>query len=385
MFDNIVVYRNNQTSTLIDKGVLAEALLFYDRVHLLLNRGTLSALWNQLGAEGVDRLIDRPEVRISFLRQNFCTVGNGPPGLRVYGYGIVQAGGTTKRSKLSKQEELEQILERSLGRSKVTRRRIARLMSATSFPRIEDDMPPDQLTRGAAADLDDEAFVKTAVGATLQLLVPNYSLRPNWDFRILKFKDGSFTVDTNLDFIAINAEYHKAVPPEHSSITSDYLLNFIYDSHVGTYLASRYSAEFVHDPMCSSIMKLKYLNLFRRRERSIEEIDLFQDLHLEGRSLSEVLNSDERTFDEFFKLLDQAGKFKSWLRDVNPDKNLLKEYFEAVTRQTWIDKLPTRSMRWVVTTGLAAAVEAFYPTGTALAAAQGISLADATVLELLPV
>ena len=38
-------------------------------------------------------------------------------------------------------------------------------------------------------------------------------------------------------------------------------------------------------------------------------------------------------------------------------------------------------MRWVITTGLAAAVEALYPTGAAMAAAQGLSLADATVLD----
>ena len=133
--------------------------------------------------------------------------------------------------------------------------------------------------------------------------------------------------------------------------------------------------------MCSSIMKLKYLSMFRRREKSIEEIDLFQDLHLEGRNLSEVLNRDERTFDEFFQLLDKAGRFKAWLRGVNPDEKLMREYFEAVTRQTWIDKLPTRGVRWIITTGLAAAVEAFYPTGSAMAAAQGLSLADATVLD----
>ena len=44
MFDNIVVYRNSNSGQLIDLGMLAEALLFYDRVHLLLNRGTLSSL-----------------------------------------------------------------------------------------------------------------------------------------------------------------------------------------------------------------------------------------------------------------------------------------------------------------------------------------------------
>ena len=64
-----------------------------------------------------------------------------------------------------------------------------------------------------------------------------------------------------------------------------------------------------------------------------------------------------------------------------PRSKLVTEYFDAVSRETWFDKLPTKGMRWVITTGLAAAVEAFYPTGLAMIAAQGLSLADATVLD----
>jgi hypothetical protein len=129
-------------------------------------------------------------------------------------------------------------------------------------------------------------------------------------------------------------------------------------------------------------MKIKYLNLMRRRERSIEEIDLFQDLHLrDANNIRGVVNSKEHSFDEFLKLLDSAEKFKGWLRANNPDENLLREYFKAVTRETWIDKLPSKGFRWVITTGLAAAVENFYPTGAAIMASQGLSLLDATLLD----
>jgi hypothetical protein len=380
MFDNIVIFRNAQTGPPIDTGMLAEALLFYGNVHLLLNRGTLASLLQDLGADGVDRLIERPEVRFSYLAQNFGTLGNTVGGLRSHTFRIFEIGGMTKK-RLSKSEELEQIVERALGASVATRRRIKRLVSSMSFPRVEDDMPANQLTGSASNDLDDDAFVQEAIRQSLSSLLPNYTLPRNWHFRILKLNDGSFAVDTNLNFQALNSEYHKNTPPEHSSITPDYLVNFIYDSHVGTYLSSRYAAEFVHDPLCSSIMKLKYVNIFRRRERSINEIDLFQNLHLDAHNISSALNSKERTFEEFLKLLDQADKFKKWLRETNPDENLVKEYFRAVTRQTWVDKLPTKGMRWVITTGLAAAVETFYPTGGAIMAAQGLSLVDATVLD----
>jgi len=242
-------------------------------------------------------------------------------------------------------------------------------------------MSPDQLTQGARDDLDDNNFVHEAIRSAITILVPTYKLPPGWHFRVFKLSDGSFAVDTNLDMAAINVEHHKTTPPEHSSITADYLAAFIFDAYVGTYLASRYSAEFVHDPLCSSIMKLKYVHLLRRRDRSLNEIDLFHDLHLGGRNIAGTIDAGERSFAEFLKVLDQASKFKAWLGTTNPDKNLITEYFEATTRETWIDRLPTKGMRWLLTTGLAAAVETLYPTGAAIAAAQGLSLADATVLD----
>jgi hypothetical protein len=366
---------------LIDLGMLAEALLFYDKVHLLLNRGTLTSLLLELGADGVDRLLDRPELRVSYLKQNFGTLSGSSGGLQSLNFGIFEVGGLRGKKRHSNRDDVEQVVERSLGSSTATRKRLHKLVSSLSFPRVEDDMRPDQLTQGARDDLDDERFVYDAVRSALAALVPKYPLPQGWHFRVFKLNDGSFAIDTNLDLQAINAVYHKTTPPEHSSVTNSYLINFIYDSYIGTYLASRYSAEFVHDPICSSIMKLKYVHFLRRRERSITEIDLFQDLHLNGRNISGAINAKERSFEDFLKLLDQATKFKTWLRAKNPDQSLLKEYFDVAMRETWIDKLPTKGIRWVITTGLAAAVEALYPTGAAMAAAQGLSLADATVLD----
>ena len=59
----------------------------------------------------------------------------------------------------------------------------------------------------------------------------------------------------------------------------------------------------------------------------------------------------------------------------------MREYFKSVTAGSWIDRLGTKASRWIITTGLATAVETLYPTGLAMAAAQGASLFDATLLD----
>jgi hypothetical protein len=191
-----------------------------------------------------------------------------------------------------------------------------------------------------------------------------------------------FTIETNFDFGRLNEEYHKTIPPSHSSLSPEYLINHLLEARGTILMGSKYLGELVIDPATAAIVKLKCAELMRKRDAQVRELDLFQELHLpEAKKLCECLNSGERSFADFLKLLERSSKFKAWLGTRNPDQGLLQEYFRAVTSDSWIGRLGTKTSRWVVTTGLAAAVEVLYPTGTAMAAAQGISLFDATLLE----
>jgi hypothetical protein len=380
MFDNITILKTANKDSLIDVGLIAESMLFYDHVHLLFAGGNLGSLLKDIGAENFDQLLARPEIRASFWNENFGTISNANGGLRTHNFGVFEIG--AKKGKFKPEEVIERTIERSIGKSFATRKRVKSVVSRLSFPRIGDTIPVDQFVEGARLDLTNPSFLQNAIEIALRDSLPSIQIPKRWHFEVMRLSDGSFAVDTDLDFAAINIEHHKLVPPEHSSITPERLLTFIFDAHAGSFFASRYMSELVQDPLCASIMKLKYVGLLQKREAAVQEIDLFQDLHLRGaRTVREVINSGERTLPEFFELLDSARKFKEWLRDKNPDERLLNEYFDAVTRDTWLDKLPTKGARWIITTGLAAAVEAFYPTGAAMIAAQGISLADATLLD----
>jgi hypothetical protein len=79
-------------------------------------------------------------------------------------------------------------------------------------------------------------------------------------------------------------------------------------------------------------------------------------------------------------VLDKAQRFKEWLASRNPDQRLLHEYYAETTRQSWLEKLPTKVSRWTIATGLGAAVDAIHPIG-ATALGLGISLFDAMLLD----
>jgi hypothetical protein len=141
-------------------------------------------------------------------------------------------------------------------------------------------------------------------------------------------------------------------------------------------------SEIITNPIQSSIVRLKFAQMLARRDQSVKEIDLFQEINLSNaRSISEAINSGERTFSEFLQFLKGADRFKHWLKTVNPDANLLTEYLKASTSETWINRLAPKSVRFVVATGLGLASEALFPSGIGATVGVGVGAIDSLLLD----
>ncbi len=61
MFEKIVLRRSDKGLAL-SAGELAEALLFYQNVHIILDYGSLSGLISQIGMPAIVSLVSRPNV-----------------------------------------------------------------------------------------------------------------------------------------------------------------------------------------------------------------------------------------------------------------------------------------------------------------------------------
>lgn len=61
MFDHIVL-RRAESGDVISFGQIAEALLYYQHVHLVVDRDTFRNLIRTIGIQGVLKLLQRPEV-----------------------------------------------------------------------------------------------------------------------------------------------------------------------------------------------------------------------------------------------------------------------------------------------------------------------------------
>jgi hypothetical protein len=89
MFEFAVLRRTGNGEEQIDIGLLAETLFFYERVHLLLDGGTLDYLVKTIGPDLLIDVLHREGVSAAYLRETLGTVTHNNHGIKSYNFAQV--------------------------------------------------------------------------------------------------------------------------------------------------------------------------------------------------------------------------------------------------------------------------------------------------------
>ena len=260
MFD-FVVFRRTDLD-FIDAGLLAETLLFYQKVHIVLDQGSLQELTKIIGLEQLVDLLDRPNITASFQRNMTAVIQTS--GLILYNYTIFSATPpTAKRKQMTDRSYVQYLVERQTGNTKVARRLSVKLCDKLAFsPLPESGNGIDDILGAAAGDIRDEIYIRDAIVRAMSITAPEIELPANWRFSVQfvgSHQGGQpqFAVDTNLNFDALNEKFHQRVPPSFASLSPAYLLTFICSARDAQYISSKHMSELIIDPVTSEIMRCR--------------------------------------------------------------------------------------------------------------------------------
>jgi hypothetical protein len=384
MFEAICIRRKqNYLSPIfdepIDVGFLAEALLFYQKVYLIADQGMLKALI----------LKSQPDVLLSFLESGFLEIFYLENNTGVY----TEDSGTPYERHLPTlfsipdyawQKHAPKLFSEAIGCSVKGGRRYSKQFSKYVKPLSFDD----SVRFETLEDISNGNYIRDAVAHFLKYQAPEYQLPNPLIFNIDRVEIANysdrFAVETNIDFGKANKSYHKHISPKHSSLSVAYLLSNLIEARGNWHFSSRFSSEVATDPVSSVIFSLKFNDLLAARKNSEEQISAFQDFIFDdARSISEVINSGERDFNDLWKLISEAAKFKHWLKDQQPNKQLVKEYFREVTKASWVDRLPSKSMRWTIFNAAGLAIDALGAGGIGKVLGLAVSAGDQFLLDKL--
>src|SRR5712692_1350637 len=209
MFESICIKRQNDfTGTPIDLGFLAEALLFYQNVHIVADRDIFTFLLRTCGIDVLLELLESRALTMTYLE-------NGT-GIRTYEQGTPRERHdfiVFESPVSSFQNVAPQTLQELTGKSGKGRRlaqRFAPLIKPVRFTQ--------SLSEESALDLKDGHYLRSAISALLSYFVPEY--QPPQPFTFDVIQEGPFVrLVTNIDFSAVNNYYHLRVSPTINSIT----------------------------------------------------------------------------------------------------------------------------------------------------------------------
>lgn len=377
MFEKIVIRRSNKSSG-IDVGIIAECLLFYRKSHILLDHGSLISLIDQLNIHGLIDLLERPEVESSYSQKHFGTQYENPGGLFDF---VVFERAAGPQKTLSAKQDLEISLERKLGKSKLTKQYFNMIDRHISYVNHNTgEISTSQIKNDAISDLKDARFVQEAAALALREFIPDWSPPAGWFVRVEEIGNRRALL-TNLDFKLINSLPGKTIEGD---INVSHVIDLIWQGHATMYFASKYMSEIIDSDAATKIVRAKIKNLISRRDQSMKDINLFQEVAINnGKNIRETINSGNRSFQEFLTLLDKAGKFKEMIDTSKPDSSLLQAYVNEASKKNWIETLPVKVLRFVTATGLSE-IAGLLTTGTpgvGSAAGMAIGAADAFLLD----
>ncbi len=353
MFEHIVL-RRTETGLSITPGQIAEALLYYQRVHVFVDRLILFDLIKKLGPDGTISLLRRPELSAVYCEEMLGTRTESVGVTQYHSYVAIQLMGHEKDAGILKSphDRLQYELNRQGLVGKDTKRFTREFLDRVPVRKYSGDhYVKGGIIRAAEPDLSDTEYVKRAIRAAATATAGGYDPGETLEVELIK-TDRGVVVFTDLDLDSINQKRAKAVPPV-EALTIANLLTSMLDARADLTLASFYGGDFATSDITSGIIQARFAEFLRRSKLNVDSRRQFTEVVLpDSPRLAEVIDSGERSFDEFLNLLDKAQRFKDWLGTVNPDENLLRTYLRDVSSKGWIERLPAKSLRYLLTTGL---------------------------------
>ncbi len=369
MFESICIHLRNSAGNQdltkqVDFGLLAEAMLYYQRVFVIADGPFLEVLIRRFQADVLLEYLESGHLEILFLNNNTGIYTENSGSSRERHRPIVWSMPDfvwEARKKI--------IFESATGLSRKGAARLARRASRHIKTIVYDEAVEQQ----AAQDFADRSFVKYSVRGFLSIVTPEYRI-PN-DFFFNVHKDGEqLAVETNLDFKVANEIYHSRYSPEHSTLSPAYILSNLMSARGEQNFACKLNSEMAFNELERQLFKLQFDEMIRTRMKSGRQIEFFQDyVFHDAHAVADAIRNRQRTFGDLQKVLDKSKRFKEWLSAKDTNDDLLRDYVSAVTEKSWIEKLPPKSVRWVIfqAIGLAADELAGGGLGKILAAAVG--------------
>jgi hypothetical protein len=343
MFEHITLDHPNFPSNTIDLGLLAECLVFYGKTRVIVDQQYFQSLVRACGPYELIDLQSSGILEVEYMENMTGVLTVQKQGVLTYDAASI---GSQKLKYLQVARKLFDDLAGPSGRG------ASRMFN--KFERLvqRSDYSKDMLDEARIEWLDN-AFTTEAARVLLSKNVPEYSLPTPLDFTVHRDSLG-YCVHTNIDFLEASALYSKRV--NGAKIDPAYVLVQIANTRRDLMVGSKFGSEMALAPEQALIATCRVSGLLSSLDGSLKSAQLFQDEVIDGLpSIRNAVNNGQRTIADVIRLVEKAQKFKDWMKKQDDGVDLRKSYLNEVTHVDWAEKLPPKTLRWLIFAGASVA------------------------------
>lgn len=374
MLELSVVHSPGLLKAQLNVGRILEAMLYYDRVHLILNAQTFSGLWAALGPSDLSALLNHGTITSTITAESIGIFNNVRNGVLTHSQAMFKLGGRDGRTIHEKDDvgSLMALIENLPNAGNVSRAKIEKILKNTSRTRY------DKILGGwesSAARL--LSIVKDS--ETLKMFSRAWAISENYRIDEVALKK------CRMEIIDLGDEFFISNSMNPEDIVSGWdgasgwglVVASVQTYAVDLHLSQQFSADIVTTSEISEVASQRLDLSLQRSFRSKEHITAFEDFVFdEAHIFADAYNDGIISFKEALNIIDDSRKFRIWTKNLPPDASLIKEYQKAISKETILNKLPGSLLRFAMFNSAGMVADAHAPGSGLIASAMDTFIVD---------
>lgn len=367
MFEMSMIHRPGMVGGQHNLGRILESMLYYDRVHLMMDGQLFIGLWDILGPDDFKVLLSHPTITTTLTSQMLGIKSEVRNAVVTHLPVAFKMGGRNGQQIDEKDDvgTLVHLISGLPNRQNGTRAQVSGLVNLTKRSRYHKILGGEAGSRARLVALAKDQD-------TLKLFLRGWAIANGQSVNEAALKYAKInTVELGLEFmIFCNVPLEMMVSGWNPSDNWATILTSMQDYAIDLYLSNSYSADIVTSPEISEIASARIDLGLQRAHKNAEQISAFEDLVFEeARCFGDAFNNGSITFAESLKVIDQSRRFRTWARGLAPDADLIYEYHRAIAKDTILKNLPVSIARFAIFNGAGAGLGTIIPGAGLIASA----------------
>jgi len=344
MFPRLTVEQKSKFQNL---GLFSESLLFYQNTNLILDQGSLPEFLNTIGYDNTIELLNSQDLDIQI---NSKALGGGNIEGNIF---MISSWGSAT---LTKNTIIERSVKKLYGEG---------VNSNNKIDELKGLLGNHEYSKEFINLLNSEISDQDNLVDTITILTKNGWNKENIQLEIEQTEEGFYKIESNVN--------NKII---------DQACFLICVSSGKIYNAYQYESELTTNDKIQLISNRRIDRIVNKRLETEKQISNFHHFVLPTYyDINSTMNSGTHTVDEFMELWRVSKNFKKWLKDEEPNVELLTAYSNEIGKTNFFSKLPIKTIRWLLFTGVGLTLGGEIGGAAGTAVSTGVDFFDDLVLD----